>query len=35
VSDSQSDWEAYRTDGVAGVITDAVPEYVQWATGSA
>ena len=33
VSNSQSDWEAYRTDGTAGVITDAVPEYLQWANG--
>jgi glycerophosphoryl diester phosphodiesterase len=33
VSNSQSDWDAYRADGTAGVITDAVPEYLQWASG--
>jgi hypothetical protein len=28
---SQSDWEAYRADGVAGVVTDLVPDYLRWA----
>lgn len=35
VSDSQADWEAYRADGVEGVVTNAVPEYLQWAGGVA
>ena len=29
-SNSQSDWEAYRTDGVAGIVTDLIPEYLTW-----
>jgi glycerophosphoryl diester phosphodiesterase len=34
-SNSQSDWEAYRTDGVAGIVTDTVPEYLTWARDTA
>jgi glycerophosphoryl diester phosphodiesterase len=34
-SNSQSDWEAYRADGVAGVVTDTVPEYLKWSRNTA
>lgn len=33
ISNSQTDWAAYRSYGVAGVVTDAVPEYLNWVTG--
>jgi hypothetical protein len=32
VSDQPADWDSYRTDNVAGVVANAVPDYLRWST---